>query len=103
MPNAHTGSAPAWPTSVISRSAPAVSQPGRCAGSSGNRPSGTLRNGMNSVDRVRTISAAQRCARPTCVASWRSVQSGQLGTGWARSSRPVSAASAAVLAVISAA
>ena len=57
---------------------------------------------MNSVDRVRTISAAQRCARPTCVASWRSVQSGQLGTGWVRSAVPISAASVAVLAVISA-
>ena len=102
MPNAHTGSDPAALSSLVSRSAPAVSQPGRCAGSSGNRPSGTLRNGMDSADRVRTISATQRCTRPTCVASWRSVQSGQLGTGWVRSSRPISAASVAVLAVISA-
>ena len=87
----------------MSRSAPAVSQPGRCAGSSGSRPSGTLRNGMNSVDRVLTISATHLCGRPTCVASWRSVQSGQLGTGWAGSSRSISVASIAVLAVISAA
>ncbi len=57
---------------------------------------------MDSVDRVRTVSVTQRCNRPTCVASWRSVQSGQLGTGSVRSAPSIRAASVAVLAVISA-
>ena len=58
---------------------------------------------MDSADRVLTISATHRASWLMCVASWRSVQSGQLGTGWARSAPSISAASVAVLAVISAA
>ena len=101
-PRAHTVASPASLTVAISSAAPSRSQPGRCAGSSGRRPSGTLRNGMNSADRVAAISAAHRCARPTCVTSCRSVQPGQVGTGRARSSWLARAASVPVLAVISA-
>ena len=101
-PNAHTRSCPAARTASTTRSAPACSQPTCSAGSSGIRPSGTLRNGMNSAERVLTISAAQRWARPTCVASCRRVQSGQVGTGRVRSAPSISSAMIWVLAVSSA-
>ena len=99
--NAQTGSPSASRTAPMTRAAPARSHGACCAGSSGNRPSGTWRNGMNSADRVLTISAAQRCARPTWVASCRSVQSGQVGTGVVRSAPSTSPASVSVLVSIS--
>ena len=55
---------------------------------------------MAYADLVLTIWAAQRWTRPTWVASCRSVQSGQLGTGLARSAPSTSPARVAVLAVM---
>ncbi len=55
---------------------------------------------MACSDRVPTICAAQRWARPTWVTSCRNVQSGQVGTGRLRSAPSTSPARAAVLAVI---
>ena len=55
---------------------------------------------MNSADRVLTMVAAHRWARPTWVASWRSVHSGQVGIGVVRSAPSTRAAMAAVLAAI---
>ena len=56
---------------------------------------------MGSAERVVTIAAAHRWARPTWVISCRIVQSGQVGTGRVRSAPPASSASVAVLPVIS--
>ncbi len=55
---------------------------------------------MNSADRVLTMVAAHRWPRPTWVASWRSVHSGQVGIGVVRSAPSTTAAMAAVLAAI---
>ncbi len=52
---------------------------------------------MNSAERVLTMVAAHRWARPTWVASWRSVHSGQLGIGVVRSAPSTRAAMSAVL------
>jgi len=55
---------------------------------------------MACADLVLTIWAAQRWARPMWVASCRSVQSGQVGTGMARSAPSTSPARVSVLVVM---
>jgi len=67
--NDQTRSLPASRTAPTIRAAPACSHAHCSARSSGSLPSGTSRNGMNASDLVRVISAAHRCALPTCVTS----------------------------------